>query len=113
MRTRRSGHRIGNGAAGPAEDRKLWSFQDGLHVATRNGQPIRVLLRTRPDGSRFAVAQRDRHPRRDRGRHGVPHLLPIAALIPCLLLVTALVIARSLRPMVRLAGDLDAGAPTT
>src|SRR5712691_12039742 len=34
-------------------------------------------------------------------------LLPIAALIPCLLLVTALVIARSLRPMVRLAGDLD------
>jgi two-component system OmpR family sensor kinase len=35
-------------------------------------------------------------------------LLPIAALIPCLLLVTALVIARSLRPMVRLAEDLDA-----
>ena len=34
--------------------------------------------------------------------------VPIAALIPCLLLVTALVIARSLRPMVRLAEDLDA-----
>jgi two-component system OmpR family sensor kinase len=34
-------------------------------------------------------------------------LLPIAALVPCLLLVTALVIAGSLRPMVHLAGDLD------
>lgn len=34
-------------------------------------------------------------------------LLPIAALIPFLLLVTALVIAHSLRPMMRLAGDLD------
>jgi two-component system, OmpR family, sensor kinase len=34
-------------------------------------------------------------------------VLPIAALVPCLLLVTAIVIARSLRPMVRLADDLD------
>ena len=35
-------------------------------------------------------------------------LLPIAALIPCLMLVIAVVIARSLRPMVRLAGEVDA-----
>jgi two-component system OmpR family sensor kinase len=35
-------------------------------------------------------------------------LLPIAALIPFLLLVAALVVAGSLRPVVRLAGDLDA-----
>jgi two-component system OmpR family sensor kinase len=35
-------------------------------------------------------------------------LLPIAALIPCLLLVAALVVAGSLRPVVRLARDLDA-----
>ena len=35
-------------------------------------------------------------------------LVPIAALIPCLMLVTALLIAQSLRPMVRLASDLDA-----
>jgi two-component system OmpR family sensor kinase len=34
-------------------------------------------------------------------------LLPIAALIPCLLLIAAFVVAGSLRPMVRLAGDLD------
>jgi two-component system OmpR family sensor kinase len=35
-------------------------------------------------------------------------LVPIAALIPCLMLVTSLLIAQSLRPIVRLAGDLDA-----
>jgi two-component system OmpR family sensor kinase len=35
-------------------------------------------------------------------------LLPIAALVPCLLLVAALVVAGSLRPVVRLARDLDA-----
>jgi two-component system OmpR family sensor kinase len=35
-------------------------------------------------------------------------LLPILTLIPCLLVVTALVIAHSLRPMVRLARNLDA-----
>jgi two-component system OmpR family sensor kinase len=34
-------------------------------------------------------------------------LLPIAALIPCLLLVTALVIARSLRSMARLAHHIN------
>lgn len=37
---------------------KLWGLKDGLALATRREQPIRVLLRTRPDGTRFAVAQR-------------------------------------------------------
>ena len=68
---------------------------------------MRALLRTRPDGSRFAVLQPTDV--RDDIASGMAlrTLLPIAALIPCLLLVTALVIARSLRPMVQLAGDLD------
>jgi two-component system, OmpR family, sensor kinase len=74
----------------------------------RTGQPIRVLLRTRADGSRFAVAQptavRDETAR----DMALRTLVPIAALIPCLMLVTALLIAQSLRPMVRLASDLDA-----
>ena len=51
---------------------------------------MRVLLRTRPDGSRFAVAQptavRDEIAR----DMALRTLLPIAALIPCLMLVTAL-----------------------
>jgi two-component system OmpR family sensor kinase len=66
-----------------------------------------VLLRTRADGSRFAVAQptavRDQAAR----EMAVRTLLPIGALIPCLMLVTAIVIAHSLRPMIRLAHELD------
>jgi two-component system, OmpR family, sensor kinase len=99
---------LGKTPRGLPDDHQLFSLQDGLQIATRKGQPIRVLLRTRSDGGRFAVAQptsvRDETARDMAFRT----LLPIAALIPCLMLVTALVIAHSLRPMVRLAGDLDA-----
>ena len=99
---------LGKAPHGSADDRELWSYRDGLHVATRAGQPIRVLMRTRADGSRFAVAQptavRDETAR----DMALRTLVPIAALIPCLMLVTALLIAQSLRPMVRLASDLDA-----
>jgi two-component system OmpR family sensor kinase len=69
---------------------------------------MRVLSLTRPDGSRFAVAQRTAIRDEIARDMALRTLLPIAALIPGLLLVTALVIARSLRPMVRLAEDLDA-----
>ncbi|WP_409189209.1 histidine kinase dimerization/phospho-acceptor domain-containing protein [Bradyrhizobium sp. RDM4] len=86
---------------------KLWGLKDGLALATRREQPIRVLLRTRPDGTRFAVAQRTSVRDEIASDMGFRTVLPIAALIPCLLLVTAIVIARSLRPMVRLAGSLD------
>lgn len=89
------------------DDGQLWSLKDGLALATRKGQPIRVLLRTRPDGTRFAVAQRTSVRDEIAGDMAFRTVLPIAALIPCLLLITAIVIARSLRPMVRLAGDLD------
>ena len=98
---------LGTAPHGPAEERRLWSLQDGLHAASRTGQSARVLVRTRPDGSRFAVTQLTDVRDDIAGSMALRTLLPIAALIPCLLLVTALVIARSLRPMVRLAGDLD------
>ena len=99
---------LGKTPRGLPDDRQLFALQDGLQIATRQGQPIRVLLRTRSDGSRFAVAQPTSV--RDQTARGMAFrtLLPIAALIPCLMLVTALVIAHSLRPMIRLAGDLDA-----
>ncbi len=99
---------LGKTPRGPAEDRQLFALKDGLQIADRKGQPIRVLLRTRSDGSRFAVAQ-PTAVRDDTARDmAFRTLLPIAALIPCLMLVTAMVVAYSLRPMVRLAGDLDA-----
>lgn len=98
---------LGSSPRGSAEDRQLWRFQDGLQMASRKGQPIRVLLQTRADGRRFAVVQRTAIRDEIAGDMAVRTLLPIAALIPCLMLVTALVIAGSLRPMVRLAVDLD------
>ncbi|MBW5435318.1 histidine kinase [Bradyrhizobium canariense] len=98
---------LGKTPRGLAEDRQLFNLPDGLQVATWKKQPVRVLLRTRSDGSRFAVAQPTTV--RDETARDVAFrtLLPIAALIPCLMLVTALVIAHSLRPIVQLAGDLD------
>ena len=99
---------IATAPRGSAEDRQLWRLQDGLHLAARQDGSMRMLLRTRPDGSRFAVTQRTAIRDEIARDMALRTLLPIAALIPGLLLVTALVIARSLRPMVRLADDLDA-----
>lgn len=99
---------LGKAPHGSADDRQLWSFHDGLDVATRAGQPIRVLLGTRADGSRFAVAQPTAVRNETARGMALRTLVPIAALIPCLMLVTSLLIAQSLRPIVRLAGDLDA-----
>jgi two-component system, OmpR family, sensor kinase len=98
---------LGTAPRGPTEQRQLWSLQDGLRVAKLKGQPVRTLLRTRLDGSRFAVTQPTDVRDDIAGNMAFRTLLPIAALIPCLLLVTALVVAGSLRPMVHLAGDLD------
>jgi len=99
---------LGKTPRGLVDDRQLFTLPDGLQVTTWRNQRIRVLLQTRSDGSRFAVAQPTAV--RDGTARDVAFrtLLPIAALIPCLMVVTALVIAYSLRPMVRLAGDLDA-----
>ena len=99
---------LGNTPHGPADDCNLWMLEDGLHSDVYQGQPVRVLLRTRPDGSRFAVTQSTEIRSELAGNMALRTLLPIAALVPCLMLVTAMVIAGSLRPMSRLANDLDA-----
>ena len=92
---------------GSADDRKLWGFADGLHNAVYGGLPIRVLLQTRGNNSRFAIAQHTSI--RDETARGMAlrTLLPILALIPCLMLVTGFVITRALRPMTRMARELD------
>lgn len=100
---------LGEAPRGATDDRRLWGLTDGLHNDVYHGQPVRALLRTRSDGSRFAVTQQTEIRTEIAGDMAVRTLLPIAALVPCLLLMTALVIARSFRPMLRLAGDLDAG----
>jgi two-component system OmpR family sensor kinase len=98
---------LGTAPHGPSEELQLWSLPDGLRLAKLRGQPVRTLLRSRPDGSRFALTQPTDVRDDIAGSMAFRTLLPIAALVPCLLLVTALVVAGSLRPMVHLAGDLD------
>lgn len=99
---------LGRTPQGTPEERQLWRLQDGMRDATRQGKPVRVVLRTRSDGSRFAVAQSTGVRDEIASDMALRTVLPIAALIPCLMLVIALVIAGSLRPMVRLADELNA-----
>lgn len=94
---------LGKTPRSSADDRQLFTLQDGLQVARSKNRPIRVLLRTRSDGSRFAVAQPTAVRYETARDIALRTLLPILALIPCVMLATALVIARSLRPMVWLA----------
>ena len=98
---------LGDRPGGTADARSLWTLQDGLHVVSRDQKPWRVLLRTRPDGSRFAVSQATAI-RDDVARDSALHIvLPLAVMAPCLMLVIAMVVWRSLRPMVQLAEQLD------
>ena len=99
---------LGDIPHGTSDQGQLFGLKDGLHTTSWKGQAIRVLLRTRPDGSRYAAAQPTAVRDDTADDLAVRTLLPIAALIPCLLIVSALVIARSLRPMIRLAENLDA-----
>jgi two-component system, OmpR family, sensor kinase len=46
---------LGDVPRGSADNRRLWSLQDGLQNDVYQGQPVRAMLRTRPDGSRFAT----------------------------------------------------------
>jgi two-component system OmpR family sensor kinase len=49
---------LGTRPHGSPDNRQLSGLQDSLQDAMSKGQPVRVLLRTRSDGSRFAWRQR-------------------------------------------------------
>jgi two-component system OmpR family sensor kinase len=98
---------LGDRPSGMSDARSLWILRDGLHVVSRDQKPWRFLVRTRPDGSRFAVGQ-PTEIRDEIARDSAFHtILPFAALAPCLMLVIAIVVWQSLRPMTELAGQLD------
>jgi two-component system OmpR family sensor kinase len=102
---------LGDRPSGAPEAGSLWVLQDGLHVVSRGRKPWRLLLRTRPDGSRFAVGQAT-EVRDEIARDSALHtILPFAALAPCLMLFIAIVVWQSLRPMTELAAQLDARRP--
>ena len=96
---------------GPGSDtqdgRRLKTLPDGLHTVARNGKPWRVLIRTRADASRIAIGQptaiRDEIARDSALRT----VVPLLALIPCLMLIVAFVIRQTLRPVLSLAERLD------
>lgn len=101
---------LGTVPRGSVDDRHLWSLRDGLYNESYSETPIRLLLRTRADGSRFAVTQSFRIRSELAENFALRTLMPIATLVPCLMLVTAFVITRSFAPMMHVAAELDAGS---
>jgi two-component system, OmpR family, sensor kinase len=81
---------------------------DGLQTLVRGKGSWRLVVRTRPDRSRVAVSQSTDY--RDEIAHdsALRAILPLAALIPCLMLLVGVVIRYSFRPVSRLAAQLDA-----
>jgi two-component system, OmpR family, sensor kinase len=92
-----------------AADRDLLqTLPDGLHIVSRANEPWRLLIRTRPDGSRVLIGQ-PIEIRDTIARNGALHtVVPLVLLLPCLMLVVTIVVRRTLRPMARLAARLDA-----
>jgi two-component system OmpR family sensor kinase len=84
------------------------NIPDGLQTLVRGNGTWRILVRTRPDGSRVAVSQSTDY--RDEIAHdtALRAILPLAALIPCLILLVGVVIRYSFRPVSLLAAQLDA-----
>jgi two-component system OmpR family sensor kinase len=89
------------------EMRALNALPDGLHTVARLKEGWRYLLMTRTDSSRLAIGQpvaiRD-----EIARVSAFHILiPLAILVPFLMLVVGIVIGQTLKPMARLASELD------
>jgi two-component system OmpR family sensor kinase len=81
---------------------------EGLQTVGRDPHRYRVLVRTRGDGSRVAVAQLTAY-RADIARgSALRTVVPFAVLVPCLMLLIGVLINSSFRPVARLAARLDA-----
>ena len=84
------------------------SLTDGLHTVTAGDTTWRVFVRSLPNGKRIAAAQptavRDELARDS----AIQTLLPLAVLIPCLMILVAIVIRLSLQPVSLLTERLDA-----
>ena len=82
-------------------------IKNGLHTLRLQGQSWRVLIKTLPDKQRLAVAQTTRA-RQKAALHGARlAVLPLLALVPLLLLVATALTHRMLRPLTRLARQID------
>jgi len=68
------------------------SLPDGLQTIARGGEDWRLVVRTRADGSRVAVGQPTAIRDESATNSALHIVLPLAALIPCLTLLVAIVI---------------------
>jgi two-component system, OmpR family, sensor kinase len=92
-----------------ASPSRLWDdIPDGLQTLVRHNGSWRVLLATRPDGSRVAVSQSTAYRDEIAYDSALRAILPLAALIPCLMLLVGGIIRYSFRPVSHLAAQLDA-----
>jgi two-component system OmpR family sensor kinase len=83
-------------------------LQDGLHTLPGSDGLWRVLVRTRRDGSRVAIGQSTTARNEIARDSAIRAVLPMLALIPCLMVVVGGVIHYSFRPVIDLAKRLDA-----
>lgn len=83
------------------------ALDDGLRDVTRGRERWRVLIRTRSDGSRVMVGQPTSVRDEIATASALHTVVPIALLVPFMLLVTAVLIRQSLRPVVDIANQLD------
>lgn len=80
---------------------------DGLQTISRGSEMWRLLLRTRTDGSRVAISQLTANRDEIARDSALRTILPLAMLVPFLLLIVGLVVHYSFRPVSRLAARLD------
>jgi two-component system, OmpR family, sensor kinase len=102
---------LGNEHADVKDVPSLVALADGLHTIARDRQTWRFLIRTRADGSRFAVGQPTAARDEIASGSALRTVLPLLAVIPFLMLVVGLVIRQTFRPMARVATRLDARRP--
>lgn len=81
---------------------------DGLQTVARGESRWRILVRTRADGSRVAVGQPTANRDEIAQDSALRTIVPLAVLIPCLMVLIAILVNRTLRPLSRLAERLDA-----
>lgn len=103
---------IGSGGAAPNQGNLAsglpGDLPDGLQTIAHNGTRWRIFVRTRPDGSRVAVGQPTANRDEVAQDSALRTIVPLGVLIPCLMVLIAIVVDRTLRPLSRLAQRLDA-----
>jgi two-component system OmpR family sensor kinase len=81
---------------------------DGLQTVAHGSEEWRVLIKTRVDGSRFAIGQSGEYRNEMAQGSAIRTVIPIAVLFPCLMLLVGIVVRTSFRPLSQIAAEIDA-----